>query len=671
MQYLIQTVHRCMLGLLFVLLLSACHSVDQRSKSAQIGASFKKDSALIMKYASICQERLVSHDSCLKILQAGYNLAKKHGLQPRMIYMLGLKASIMADQGNFDASKLYIDSAFRLNETVKDRDMIFFLNNVAATTYQNSGDYAKSATHYFRALEVVEGNDRFDGDRPFILPSLYHNLGALMFSLNEDSLARKYILMAQYYALQRKPVDSALIAGLQFSIGETYMNYDSAAALNYCRNAYRMAKKFNASFIMYNILITLTKCYMAQGQYDSADYYLRLAKESNNTKVLETETASAALALLKKDDPAAMIYLQSALNLANEEDHQWRGEIYEAFSRLYAGRKQYQKAYEFHKKYMEQYQKRMDDPKKTVADFMVNLQSLENEKKMMQKQAQLLAKDTAIKRRNLWIGAMCLLSALLCIILAMAYRNYRNKRVLLNERMKTLQQNQEIEQLKAEAQGADKERTRIAYDLHDGVMIRLANIKMNLNAVTATLPGFTDNNHYPDMMGQLELATLELRNTAHNLMPEILLEDGVEQAIFYFCKATGQASGITIKFQQMGDPLPRLQANAEISVYRIVQELVQNIIRHAQATTALVQLQYRDGLCAITVEDNGRGITASKTQEGYGLKSIRNRIKVLHGTFDIESNEEHGATAYVEFDVRPFLAGEPQPQQASGQPSDK
>lgn len=140
---------------------------------------------------------------------------------------------------------------------------------------------------------------------------------------------------------------------------------------------------------------------------------------------------------------------------------------------------------------------------------------------------------------------MCVLSVLLGIILVMAYLNYRNRRGLLNERMMALQQQQEIERLKAEAQGADKERTRIAYDLHDGVMVRLANVRMNLNLVHATVPGFGESSRYPDIMDQLELTTMELQNTAHNLMPEILLEDGIVQALFYFCKATEQASGLT------------------------------------------------------------------------------------------------------------------------------
>ena len=89
-------------------------------------------------------------------------------------------------------------------------------------------------------------------------------------------------------------------------------------------------------------------------------------------------------------------------------------------------------------------------------------------------------------------------------------------------------------------------------------------------------------------------------------------------------------------------------------MYRIVQELVQNITKHAQATTSLVQLHYRDSFCSITVEDDGRGILVANDNDGYGLKSIRNRVKVLHGIFDIQTRDESGTTAYVELDVRPF-----------------
>lgn len=645
-------IHRYLYGLLFAILMLACHPDAQQNGPAQVSSSFKNDTALIRKYVNICEQRLVAHDSCLKILRSGYNLAKKHGLQVRMVTMWGLMANIHADLGSYEVSKRYLDSAFLLNETLKDGKMAYFLNVVAANTYQSTGNYAQSSTCYFRALEAVEEHKL---DKAQILPVVYNNLGGLLLSLDADSLAQKYLLLAQHYALQRKPVDSANIAFIQLSLGIISLKYDSAVAVSYYKNIYRMAKKFGISYMIHPALIGLTNSYAALKKYDSAEYYLGLVMELDDPRKVETEITAGTISLSKKDYATATGHLQRALKLTNDEDHEWLDQIYNLLSRVYAGQQRYQKAYEFHKKYVDQYEKKMADPKKTVADFMLNIQSMENEKKMMQKQAQLLAKDTAIKKKNFWIGGICLLSVLLCIIFTMAYRNYRNRGILLNERMRALQRDQEIDRLKAEALGADKERSRIAYDLHDGVMIRLANVKMNLNLIPATVPGFSESARYPDIMGQLELATLELRNTAHNLMPEILLEDGMAQALFYFCKATEQASELPIKFQQVGEPLPRLQTHVETAIYRIVQELVQNIVKHAEATTALVQLHYLDSFCTITVEDDGCGIPDISNNDGYGLKSIRNRVKVLNGTFDIASNDEHGTTAYVAFDVRSFL----------------
>ena len=651
-------IHRYLFGLLIATLLLACHSNGEQHKSIERSSSFKNDTALINKYAVICKQRSVSRDSCLKLLQLGYSLAKKHGLQEQMAKKLGLMATMHADQSNLEVSKRYLDSAFQINDALRDGKVALFLNSVSGSIYQNSGNYAKAATYYLRAIESVE---EYNLDKPSILPLLYNNLGGLMMTLKDDSLSRKYLLLAQHYALQKTPVDSGLIANIQFSLGIISMDFDSAAAFNYYKNAYRIAEKFQVRDLTFNTLINLTKYYIVHKQYDSADYYLRLARDINSPRQIETETTAGILSLSKKDYSTARKQLQIALDLTNGEDYEWLDQIYEAFAETYAGSKDYQRAYEFQKKQIAQHEKKMEDPKKTVADFMLNLQSLENEKKMIQNQAQLVAKDTAIKKRNFWIGAMSLLLVLLCIILAMAYRNYRNRRALFNERMKALQQNQEIESLKAEALGADKERSRIAYDLHDGVMVRLANVRMNLNMVPATVPGFSESERYPDIMGQLELATLELRNTAHNLMPEILLEDGIAQALFYFCKATEQASGLPIKFLQVGDPLPRLQMPVETAIYRIVQELVQNIIRHAHATKSLVQLHYRDSFCSITVEDDGCGIPAHNNNDGYGLKSIRNRVKVLDGVFDVQTKDERGTTAYVEFDVRPFLTDDFKP----------
>ncbi len=444
-----------------------------------------------------------------------------------------------------------------------------------------------------------------------------------------------------------------MLINIHVLLGNTQLEHDTFAAMGYFRDAYILADKFNDLSLSNTALVNLSLSYIRLRQYDTAAYFLNLARAATprGESVVTMEAIAGQLAYYRGNYTIAERHLLYALKLNANETNEIVETIYATLSEVYAARGEYQKAYIYHKKFMEQYLDLKGDIKKTIKDFMLNIQAVEHEKTILQKQAEISSGEAAIKRQRSWITVMCLVSVLLCAILIMAYRNYRNKKSLLSKQMLVLLQEQEIARLKAEAEGADKERNRIAYDLHDGVLVRLANVKMNLTGSSEA----AGNAAYQDVIEQLDMATRELRNTAHNLMPEILLEDGLAQAIFCFCKATEQASGLPIKFQQIGPPLPRLATLAETAVYRIVQGLVQNIIQHAGATASLVQLQYIDNLCSITVEDNGRGMSNPGNDEGYGIRSIRNRVKMLQGTFDIESEKGQGSTIYLEFDVRPFL----------------
>jgi len=642
---------RILLAQLLALVMLQTFAVNAQQNNMERGDQvLAHDKLLLRQYSKELENESLPLDSAQKILARSMALAQKHRLTSTIGHIWNAMAARKYQQGDFDGCRHYLDSAFALNYRLNDPDLTFVLNKLAATMYQATSNYGKAASCYFRAVQVIRENKV---KSQVAIARLYNNLGVFMIYLNDDSLAKKYLLLARQYTFKAKPVDSALFISIMVALGTSQLEKDTIAAMGYFKEAYSMAGNFNNSLLSNMTLTNLSMSYVMTGQYDSAAHFLSLVKSAtpSGASLVKTEAITGLIACRKKEYITAEKHLLKALALAQGEKYDILDMIYETLSQVYAALGQYKQAYVFHKKYMEQYLLLKGGDKRMVADFLLNFQALENEKTIARKQAEISLREAALKKQRWWIVAMCVVSCLLGIILLLAYRNYRHKKSLLGQQMHSLLQEQEIEHLKAQAEGADKERSRIAYDLHDGVLVRLANVKMNLSVILeSTLsPG------YPNVMEQLDMAVRELRNTAHNLMPEILLEDGLAQAVFYFCKATEQASGLHIRFQQIGSSLPKLVMLAETSVYRIVQGLVQNIIQHAAATASLVQLQYADNLCSITVEDNGRGIADPENSEGYGIRSIRNRVKILQGNFDIESEWGRGTTAYLEFDVRPFL----------------
>jgi two-component system NarL family sensor kinase len=139
-------------------------------------------------------------------------------------------------------------------------------------------------------------------------------------------------------------------------------------------------------------------------------------------------------------------------------------------------------------------------------------------------------------------------------------------------------------------------------------------------------------------------------------LPDILLEEGLAEAVYYFCKNLKQNTGLEIDFQLYGQ-IPRLTPDFELSVYRIIQELVHNIIKHAKARLALVQITCQDRHLSITVEDDGVGIPSALLNErkGFGLRTVRARVKTLMGHLDVRSEEGKGTIVYLEFDIQNSL----------------
>ena len=268
----------------------------------------------------------------------------------------------------------------------------------------------------------------------------------------------------------------------------------------------------------------------------------------------------------------------------------------------------------------------------------LNFRMKEKDASIAHQQLLLREKEREIRDKNLLVGAISLLLVLTFFAIAGIVRIRRHQ--------------EQIVRLQAQVEGEEQERARIGRELHDGIMVQLSAVKMNLSTLLSRYsdtPGI-ESFQYPLQL--LDDATRELRRTAHNLMPAALLREGLVDAVHYFCTGLQQSTKINIRVQSYG-LIPALHADFELSVYRIVQELVHNIIKHAQARNALVQLSVQHNLLMLSIEDDGVGLLANEhgQTEGMGLRMIRNRITTLGGTFEIRSNTGGGTVAYAEFDI--------------------
>ncbi len=290
-------------------------------------------------------------------------------------------------------------------------------------------------------------------------------------------------------------------------------------------------------------------------------------------------------------------------------------------------------------------------------ELTLKLNDIDTKYQTVQKEKQILVLEKEKQSQNVLIYS--LLAGLIAglIMSTLVYQNatkqkqiVQQKVILREKEILQLIQEQQLTASSAIMKGQEEERTRVARDLHDGLGGILTSIKLTLNKVGGNfiLPeeGVAI---FTRALAQLDLAIGEMRRVAHSMMPEALVRYGLTDALNDFCEGLNQSSTLKVRFQALGME-QRLDASTEIVLYRIVQELLNNVVKHAQATEVYVQLIRKSDVLSLTIEDNGIGFdtTYQTHQKGAGMRNITNRVAYLNGKIDIQSKPNEGTSVFIE-----------------------
>ncbi|GHE23405.1 hypothetical protein GCM10017764_03730 [Sphingobacterium griseoflavum] len=286
----------------------------------------------------------------------------------------------------------------------------------------------------------------------------------------------------------------------------------------------------------------------------------------------------------------------------------------------------------------------------------------ERENELLLARSKNQAQELSLRKTQGWLLVAGLAVLVLSMVFFLWYSALRNRRrwilqkkLLLEQELKNVQQREKINVFNAMVQGQEKERSRIARDLHDGLGGMLASVKHKLSAVAEgqhrSNLNETDMELY-NIIKQLDQSVDELRRVARNMMPESLLYMGLEAALRDLCAAM-EHRGLRVEFQARGLRDDYGQAFL-ISVYRIVQELLTNAVKHSGAQKIWVQCFENDGHVYLSVEDDGKGfsfVEAKRSSIGIGLSNIQNRVELLNGKMEVDSAPDKGASFHIDFDL--------------------
>ncbi len=629
---------------------------QQKRYSTGIETPVKTDTAAFRKLVLHANDlRFKAPDSCMLLYRKILGKAKQTDYTDGIAQSLIAISILYHDKGDLPQALniLRIAKPYCEASTFQNGRYLLYLNNNFAALYTEKNISDSAAYYYFESLKLFEQKKSTDTS---ILLMVYGNLGGLWVNGGQYDLALKYLQKAKDIMSLVK--DESQDGQIYCNFAEAYAgnrSYDSAIV--YAKQAIVFGKKSGDIYLQKYAAYDIGTFYFNKNQPDIAISYYQDALEKSNIPIylkIQANTGMAKAYHLQKKYKIAEEYYLKVLSLNDVSNYRSDlADTYSDLASLYADIKDYKSALKY---------KNLSTALKDSALYAEKIQATsqmevkyrmaEKDKELVQKKLLLTKQESILKQKNILIysfmGGLILLSALLFTI----YRGEKRKRKLQRIRMTNTQKRQEIAQLKAKLSGEEEERVRIARELHDGIMVQFSSVKMNLSCVLDNAHDPVERNIIGNIVEQLDNATRELRKSAHNLMPDMLLEAGISEAVHYFLSGLKQSSGIEIEFQEYGK-LPRILSEYELMLYRIIQELSQNAIKHSGAGKVLVQLNYRENMLSLTVEDNGIGFNPDSSKpEGIGIKNIQSRVLSLNGNMEINSNPGVGSTIYIEFDIQ-------------------
>lgn len=517
-------------------------------------------------------------------------------------------------------------------------------------------EYEKAVTIFWSVLKLLE-QANFP-EKNAAIASTYQSIALAYYHRAQYETSLNYYLMAVPFAQksgnERMAAESRIYAAMCYSLVK---KYDSAFVLLQQAEPTVVASK-DAGLKTSFYARKAEWCRFNERWQEAVQFYdlaIQNATVTSNTYMQATFMHAKARCLLKLGKiNEARTAGRTALSLATSINK--KREILESqlvLSMVEAGAGNYREAYQ----YLQQYKTGNDSLHTTeltekIQTLDKKYQSAIKEEKIIQLQKDAQAQELINRKRQQLNYILAAGMLVLFVTGWLGYRTYQQKQKLQQHRITELETKQQLMATEAVLKGEEQERSRLAKDLHDGLGGMLSGIKYSLNTMKGNLIMTPENAQaFERSIDMLDNSIREMRRVAHNMMPEVLLRYGLDAALKDYTTEINK-SGIThVVYESMGTESKQLDQSALLALYRVVQELLNNAMKHAAATEVLVQVFWENGKLVVNVEDNGKGFDASLLQqsEGMGWKNIRSRVELLKGTIDIHSAPGKGTAVNLEF----------------------
>ena len=613
---------------------------------------------------SIIYKRTGATEKSLDVLDRSLKLCEMHGIRTHKATVLSNMGVIYEMQGKYKEAETLFLELLNIYDALGSEWGRAFVFNAIGVIHMTQGNYEKALEYYLKALQAKEAiNDRVG------MAIQLNNMSQLLLELGQNKKSLEYATRA--LAIYKETEDPTLMAAALNIEGIIYMSQDNyKAAAESFRKALQLTKQTGDKRGMTYALRNIGRLHERQEKHDEAlDVYLELIplqeQLGDRRALANTLYDVSILYAARKNNKAAQHYAEKSLQMAREIHALSNIRIASnTLAKLYARTHNYKEAYEYLGDYIVANNSLFNEEKnKQIAEMQTRFETEKKEKEnaLLKKEGERQVAE--LKQKRTQRNALMAVLTLVFILSAVWIRSYRQKLrsreqlMTKNEeinRQKSLQmlKDHELQSIKSYIEGQESERQRIAQDFHDGVGGALAAIKLNLMQMEVQ----NENKQIlQKALSNLNKTYEEVRTISHHLTPLGMFPAAFIELLEKFVEDLSASSGLNIIFQYESEKeLNDLDEQVQADLYRIVQELLNNVLKHADATRVDITLRKEEGTLTLKVKDNGLGFDSRKKRKGIGLSNIQSRVKALNGQLEVHSEE--GAGTQIEVRISEWKA---------------
>lgn len=577
----------------------------------------------------------VSH----QLIDEAIGLAQEADRKKQLASAYYYKSAIYYLTSRYDSALTWSEKAVDIYQQLNDNYGIASIYNLRGLLQEKIGDYSQAVHNYQQSLEYANKTDNLYGQS-----NPLHNIGLIYNKTEDHAASLSYFEKA--LAVRQKIGDSILIAQSFQSIGVAQSHLgDTAKAIVYQKKAIVFFKAKNDLYDLALSYTNLGDLYTGLKKYDSASWLL---KESIrlNTEIDNTEGKVKALinlssvALQQKQFVQAQTLAHEAIALSRE--YNLKPELKLALINLkesLAETGNYKAAFEAQTELINLSNTLLNDEK------VQQLTQLETRYQVKQKEQQIALQHTALQRTYLIIGGLIIIVGLLTVIFLLARSRFRRKQQIAATEKELAIRETFID---ATIQSQENERKRFAQDLHDGMGQLISSLRLMVSQLDKNITIEEKLSIAERSESILNNMHTEIRSIAFNLMPQTLIQHGLVPALQEMALRLNETGKIAVRVTEFDIP-ERLNEVYEISLYRILQEWINNVIKYADASSIEIQLVGHAEEITITIEDNGNGFDVTRLEHGSGngWKNIHSRVKLIKGDLEVDSRAGHTGTTFM------------------------